>query len=238
MGILNQSAARVLFPEGHALGRQVTAPKQPSRTIVGIVADWRKSFKDPAVPALYVPFDRAQFRVANMVVQTNDSPTVRERLRSTIVHVTPDSDVRVEPVSALLDREVAPLRFTLVVIGLFASLTLVLAILGVYGVIAFIAGERTREYGVRIALGASRQAIAVLVVRQAIVPIALGLAAGGVAAIWTSRLLASQLYEVSPADGLTFAATTLVLFASGVAAAAIPARRATRVNPMIALRAE
>ncbi len=110
--------------------------------------------------------------------------------------------------------------------------------LGVYGVVTFIAGERMREYGVRVALGATRRAIGALVVRQAMIPIAAGLSGGTIAAIWTSRLLASGLYHVSPADGVTFTATVLLLFACGLAAASVPARRATRVDPMIALRAE
>src|SRR5258705_13932776 len=126
----------------------------------------------------------------------------------------------------------------LVVIGLFAALTLILAMLGVYGVIAFIARERMREYGVRVALGATRRIIGVLVVRQALVPIAAGLAAGLIGATWTSRLLTAQLFEITPLDAMTFAGTAVLLFASGLAAAAIPARRATRVDPIVTLRAE
>jgi putative ABC transport system permease protein len=238
VGILNQSAARALFPDGHALGRQVTAPNQPARTIVGVVADWRQSLKRAAEPAMYVPFDPARFRSAQLIVDAPDTPVLRERIRQSLTLLSPDSYVTMTPVSALLDGDAAPVRFMLVVIGLFAALTMLLATLGVYGVIAFIARERTREYGVRVALGATRRIIGALVVRQAMVPIAVGLAAGLIAAAWTSRLLTAQLFEVAPADAVTFAGTALLLFASGIAAAAIPARRATRVDPMIALRAE
>jgi predicted permease len=238
VGVLNRSAARVLFPDGHALGRQVTAPNQPARTIVGVVADWRQSFKRPAVAAMYVPFDPGSFRVASVIIDAQDTPLLREQIQQSLTRLTPDSLVRIQPVSALLDSDVAPVRFLLVVIGLFAGLTLLLAMLGVYGVIAFIARERMREYGVRVALGATRRIIGVLVIRQAVVPIVAGLAAGLIAATWTSRLLAAQLFEVAPADVVTFAGTALLLLVSGVAAAAIPARRATRVDPVIALRAE
>ncbi|HEX9364995.1 MAG TPA: ABC transporter permease, partial [Vicinamibacterales bacterium] len=182
VGVLNRSAARVLFPDGHALGRRVTAPNQPARTIVGIVADWRQSFKRAAVPAMYVPFDPAQFRVASVIVDASDTPVLREQIQQSLARVTPDALVRIEPVGALLDGDVAPVRFMLVVIGLFAALTLLLAMLGVYGVIAFIARERMREYGVRVALGATRRIIGVLVIRQAVVPIAAGLVAGLIAA--------------------------------------------------------
>ena len=238
IGILNQSAARLLFPGGHPLGRQVTAPNQPPRTVVGVVADWRESFKRPAVPAMYVPFDPARFRSAQIIVDAPDTPVMLEQLQQSLARLVPESFVTITPVHTLLDSDVAPVRFMLVVIGLFAALTLALALFGVYGVIAFIARERMREYGVRVALGATRRIIGVLVVRQSVVPIVAGLAAGLVAATWTSRLLSAQLFEVAPADVATFAGTAVLLLVSGVVAAAIPARRATRVDPMIALRAE
>jgi putative ABC transport system permease protein len=238
VGLLNQSAARALFPDGHALGRQVTAPNQPARTIVGVVADSRQSFKRAAEPAMYVPFAAATFRSAQMIVDAPDSPPVRERIRQSLTLVSANAHVTISPVSMLLDGDVAPTRFMLVVIGLFAALTLFLAMLGVYGVMAFIARERMREYGVRVALGATRRIIGVLVVRQAIVPIVAGLTAGLTGAAWSSRLLTAQLFEVAPLDAVTFAGTAVLLLASGVAAAAIPARRATRVDPVVALRAD
>jgi putative ABC transport system permease protein len=239
VGVLNQTAARLLFPGGHALGAQVNAPGQPARTVVGVVADWRQSLKDAAAPAMYVPFDRAKFRSAQMIVDTGaDTPAARENVRERIARVTPDSLIRIEPISGLLDREAASLRFTLAVIGAFALLTLLLAILGVYGVVAFIAGERLKEYGVRVALGAPGRAIGALVLRQAIAPVAAGLLGGVVAATWVSRLLATQILDVVPATPITFGVALALLLGCGVLAAAIPARRASRVDPMIALRAE
>jgi putative ABC transport system permease protein len=237
--VLNQSAARLLFPGVHALGAQVNAPGQPARTVVGIVADWRQSLKQAATPAMYVPFDRAKFRSAQMIVDTGaDTPAARESVREAIVRVTPDSLISIEPISGLLDREAASLRFTLAVIGAFALLTLLLAILGVYGVVAFIAGERLKEYGVRVALGAPGRAIGALVLRQAVAPIAAGLAGGVVAATWVSRLLTTQIIDVVPATPITFGVAVALLLGCGIVAAAIPARRASRVDPMLALRAE
>ena len=163
-----------------------------TRRYYEIVADWRESFKRPALPAMYVPFDAAQFRVASVIVDAPDSPVLREQIQQSLTRLTPDTQVTIEPISALLDSDAAPVRFMLVVIGLFATLTLVLAMSGVYGVIAFMARERMREYGVRVALGATRRIIGVLVVSQAVVPIAAGLVAGLIAAVWTSRLLAAQ----------------------------------------------
>jgi ABC-type antimicrobial peptide transport system permease subunit len=187
---------------------------------------------------MYVPFDSSRFRSAQIIVDAPDVPALRERVRQSLTRLSANTHVTMNPVSTLLDGDVAPIRFMLVVIGLFAALTMLLAMLGVYGVIAFIARERTREYGVRVALGATRRIIGVLVIRQALVPIAAGLVAGLIAAAWTSQLLTAQLFEIAPLDAITFAGTAVLLLACGVAAAAIPARRATRVDPMVALRTE
>jgi predicted permease len=237
IGILNQSAARLLFPGVSAIGRQVAAPRQPARTIVGVVADSRRSWKEAAEPSMYVPFDRAQFRLAQIVVDADDTPAMRERLRGAITRVAPDSDVVIEPFAALLDRDVAVLRFTMRVIVAFALLTLALAMVGVYGVITFIAAQRQREYGVRVALGATRRAIAVLVLRQALAPVVAGVLGGLIAGLWTARMLTSQIADVSPATMGTFAGAAVALLACGAVAAGVPARRATRVDPLTTLRA-
>jgi len=238
VAVLNESAARALFPDGHAIGREVRAPLQPARTVVGIAADWRKSLKVAAEPAMYVPFDRTLFRMGQAIVDADDTPAVREQIRAAITRVSPDSDIRIEPIAALLDRDVAVLRFTMSIISAFALLTVALAMLGVYGVITFISGERLREYGVRVALGATRPAIGLLVLRQAVIPMAAGLIAGSLAAVWTARVLAAQILDVAPASVTTFIMAAVGLFVCGVLAASVPARRATRVDPMIALRAE
>jgi hypothetical protein len=238
VGVLNAAAARVLFPDGRAIGRQVSAPQQPARTIVGIVADARQSLKDAAEPAMYVPFDRTQFRLAQMIVDADDTPAVRDRIRSAITRVAADTDVTIEPVTALLNREVEVLRFTMALVTAFAALTLGLSVLGVYGVITFLAGERIREYGVRVALGATERAIGLLVLRQAMPPIGAGILMGMLAAGWAAKLLESQILDVVPAGTLGLVTAAVVLLACGLAAAAIPALRATRVDPVVALRAE
>jgi putative ABC transport system permease protein len=238
VAVLNQAAARLLFGDGEAVGREVRAPKQPTRTVVGVVADTRQSFKAAAEPAMYVPFDRSTFRFADTIVDADDTPALREQIRRAILRVSRDSDVAIEPLAALLDRDVAVLRFSMRVIAAFAVLTVLLAMLGVYGVITFIAGERLREYGVRVALGASRQAIATLVLRHAVVPIGAGVIAGLVVSAWAARLLAAEILDVSPASVVTFLIASSALLVCGVLAASVPARRATRVDPMIVLRAE
>jgi len=141
-------------------------------------------------------------------------------------------------VTALLNREVEVLRFTMALVTAFAALTLLLSILGIYGVITFLAGERIREYGVRVALGATERAIGLLVLRQAMPPIGAGILMGMLAAGWAAKLLESQILDVVPAGTLGLVTAAVVLLACGLAAAAIPALRATRVDPVVALRAE
>ena len=135
------------------------------------------------------------------------------------------------------DREASPF-FNAIVVGAFACLTLALSIVGVYGVVAAVVGERRREYGIRLALGATRARINRHVLWQASAPIGMGIAGGLVLAVWASRYLAALLYGIVPVDTPSFIAATIVVFASALVAALIPARRAGRVDPIIALRAE
>ena len=130
------------------------------------------------------------------------------------------------------------IRFNAIVVGAFAALTLVLSVVGVYGVMASVVGERTREYGIKVALGATRARVNADVLRQAAVPIAAGIAGGAVLAAWGARFVASLLFGVVPLDAPSFAAAAAVVLVAGLIAAFVPARRAGRVDPIVALRAE
>ena len=129
-------------------------------------------------------------------------------------------------------------RFTTQLLGGFAVLALVLAAIGIYGVMAFIVGQRTREIGIRMALGARPQSVVALVLRQALALATGGVVVGGLAALGMSRLLSQMLFEVRPTDPLTYVAIAIVLAATAALAAWWPARRAASVDPMVALRAE
>jgi putative ABC transport system permease protein len=133
---------------------------------------------------------------------------------------------------------VAAPRFSATLLGLFAAIAVVLAAVGVYGVMTYAAGQRTREIGVRIALGATRAAVLRLMLRDGLLVVGAGLVAGLAAAIVLSRALTGLLYDVSPADPLALASVAAVLASIGMAAAYIPARRATRISPLEALRDE
>jgi predicted permease len=238
VGVLNETAARVMCGgAAPCVGRVVHAPDQAARTVVGVVADMRQSMRRKPIAAMYVPFDPARFTFGSILIDSTDTPENRAGLKRALSS-SPGARVEVRSLDEARDRELSPFRFNAILVGTFAVLTLALAIVGVYGVMTAVVGERTREYGIRIALGATRDRVNRHVLRQAAAPIGFGIVAGVILAVWASRFVASLLYGVVPLDATSFAvATGLVLFTSLVAAF-VPARRAGRVDPIVALRAE
>jgi putative ABC transport system permease protein len=238
VGVLNDTAARAICGTPAAcLGRVVHSPKQPARTVVGVVGDTRPSLRRAAIPAMYVPFDVNRFAIGSLVIDSDDAPATRDALKRALA-ASPDARVQVRSLDDARALEVAPFRFNATIVGAFAILTLALAVVGVYGVMTAVVGERTREYGIRVALGATRQVVNRQVLRQAAVPIVAGIAGGLVLAGWAARYLASLLYEIVPLDTPSFAVAAALVLACALVAAFVPARRAGRVDPIIALRAE
>jgi ABC-type antimicrobial peptide transport system permease subunit len=137
-----------------------------------------------------------------------------------------------------LGQSVAQRRFSMTLLGVFSAVALVLAALGIYGVLAYSVAQRTREIGVRMALGARESTVATMVVRESLGVVGIGLAIGIVGALALTRVLASLLFDISPTDPLTFVAVTLGLGAVAVAASYLPARRASSVDPIVALRSD
>lgn len=238
VGVLNETAARQICGAPDAcLGRLVHAPDQPARTVVGVVRDVRPSVRRAPNALMYVPFDVSRFAFGSIVIDSDDTPENREGLKRALSG-SPNARVEVRSLDEARDEELSPFRFNAILVGSFAALTLVLTIVGVYGVMTAVVGERTREYGIRLALGATRARVNQHVLRQASLPIGAGLAAGLLLAVWGSKYLASLLYGVVPLDAASFAAAASVVLVSGAFAALVPARRAGRVDPIIALRAE
>jgi putative ABC transport system permease protein len=238
VGLLNETAARELCGSPSAcLGFVVRAPGQPPRTVVGVVRDIRQGLQRAPQPAMYVPFDPARFRFATLAIDAADTPESRALIKRTL-STSRDARVDIRSLDDARDREVSPFRFNAIVVGAFAVLTLVLALVGVFGVMAAVVGERTREYGIRLALGATRERVNRLVLRQAAVPIACGVFGGLILAAWGSRLVSALLFGVLPLDLVSFVAAPAIVLAAGLAAAFIPASRAGQVDPIIALRAE
>jgi predicted permease len=242
--IVNESLARRLFPGDDALGRQLKLvnPEQDAdwRTIVGVVGDVRYSgLDDPGGAAVYTPFAQTPFPWAYLMVRTGGTPVGPAAIQGAISAVGGDLTVaRIVPMEQLVDESVAQPRFSALLISIFGGLALVLAAVGIYGVVSYSVAQRTREIGIRIALGARRADVLRLVVGQGMILTLTGIAIGIAGAAAVTRLLADLLFEVSPTDPGTFLAIAVLLAGVAFFSSYVPARRAARVDPLEAIRAE
>jgi putative ABC transport system permease protein len=210
-------------------------------TVVGVVGDVRHTGVDSAVaPTVYWALPQFPQRFMTLVVRTEDEPLrLATALEAQVRALDPDQPVAdLKTFDEWLGGAVARRRFTLLLLGGFAGLAVVLTAIGLYGTTAYGVVQRTRELGIRSALGAGRGDLLWGVLRQVVVMVGLGIVAGVAGALVLSRLLSSLLFEVSATDPAVFVAVPLLLLAVGAAAGYLPARRATRVDPMIAIRAE
>ena len=243
--VISKALAQVYFPTEDPLGKQLVFgfPTDPAvaRQIVGIVGDVRDaSLGENPKPMMYVPFEQAPFAGAVVVVKSPLSvSSVASTLRHDVAKI--DKDVPVTNISAMpdiLDSSVAQPRFRTLLLALFAIMALVLAATGIFGVISYSVSCRTHEIGIRMALGASRGAVARLVSRETLILIGSGLLVGTASALVSARLLSHLLFDVSATDPLTLGMVAACLASVAALAAYIPARRAMRVDPLVALRHE
>src|SRR5262249_17582839 len=211
------------------------------REIVGVVGDVRGlGLATEPEPQIYFPFAQQPMGDFDVVMKTRESPVrldpvVRRLIRETL----PDTPVRgIRRFADLVSASVSQPRLYMLLLGIFAAVAVVLAAVGIYGVLSYAVSQRTREIGVRIALGATTTDIARLVLRDGVLLTAAGLAAGGLGALWSTRLLLDLLHGVSPTDPLALTAGAGVLAVVGLVACWLPARRAARVDPAIAMRGE
>jgi ABC-type antimicrobial peptide transport system permease subunit len=244
--IINLSMAKKYWPGEDPLGKQVAvgSTRYPLTTIVGIVADAKHiSLREETTPEMYVPYDQKVWpSMLNMRValRTKSEPTamtgsVREAIRS----LDPDLPLaKVATLTTLVDDSMTQPRFAMLALASFGVLALVLASIGMYGVISYSVSQRTQEIGIRIALGAGRGTVFAMVVGQGARLAGIGIAIGLLAALGVTRLMAAFLYGVQPTDPLTFVTVSLLLAAIALLACYVPAHRATRVDPMMALRYE
>ena len=244
---VNETFAQ-MFLQGHdPIGQRVklslstTEKETPWREVVAVVRDFKqKALDEPSRPAFFVPYAQGLISPMFIVARTTDPPArVIEQLREAIGRRDPELalyDVRT--LEEYVGRSVAAARFQMLLLALFAALALALTAVGLYGVIAYGVAQRTREFGIRLALGARPQEVMRLVLRGAMRMAGAGVAVGVVGAALLTRLLGAALYGVHPLDPVTFALVIVSLFGVALIAAFVPARRATRVDPMMALRAE
>ncbi len=245
--LINDAMAKKFFPGENPIGKRLhelgmDRHRDAPITVIGVVGDVRSSdLARPPGPQHFVPYrqrpERGGFGV--FVLRTKVSPAslgpvVRSQLRLMDVNVL----TSVETMTDIRTRSVGDRRFTMFVLGGFAVLGLLLAAIGIYGVLAYSVARRTREIGVRMALGAARQRVISMVLRDSLAPVVAGSAVGIAAALVATRLMRSMLYGVSPTDPTTFAVVTAVLLGVALVASAVPAMRAARVDPIAALREE
>jgi putative ABC transport system permease protein len=245
VAVVSQSTARRFWPNGDAIGQRIGYPyDSPWITIVGIVPDTKQdSLRDTSSASLYVPWAQAYRRftgelwlVARATSDPSSTGTAIRGLAHDLDRSVPVSDVRT--MGAVVSESVNASRFTTLLVGAFALLALTLGAVGIYGVMSYLVGERTREIGIRIALGATRGSVFRLVLRRALWLAGAGAAIGIVGALVATRALRQWLYGVSATDPLTFVLVPALFLGVGVLASGAPAFRATRADPVSALREE
>ena len=246
--VVNDVFAAKYFPNGKALGQQIQLmqgegekPTSP-REIVGIVGGSRhQSLAIQPLPEFYIPASQDPSRRMDVVIRTTAvEPTgIQASLRNIIHEFDKDLFVPIlEPLERRIGTTLAEPRFNMMLLGCFAGVAMILAAIGIYGVIAYTVAQRTREIGIRMALGAQKIDMLTMILRQSFAVIGIGLAAGILGALAVTRLMSSLLYGVSPNDLSIYALVTVLLSGAALVATYFPARRAMTVDPMVALRYE
>jgi putative ABC transport system permease protein len=247
VAIVGESLARRFWPRGDAPGKRISLGWEgsPWYSVIGVAGDVKQMGPQKDAPlAIYVPYAQAPrpffLSFMTIVARTDSNPlSMANTLRRTVQSVDPDMPLfDVASMEQLAYQSVASPRFNAILLACFAALAVILAVVGVYGVLSYSVAQRTQEIGIRTALGASHGHVLRMLVGQGIRLTAIGVATGVVAALALTRLMASLLYGVGTTDLLTFAATSFLLAAVAMLASYIPARRATKVDPMVALRYE
>jgi putative ABC transport system permease protein len=243
--IIDEEFARRYFPNGDAIGKRIRIngedPKDPVVTVVGIVG--RVKLEEPSRDSNrvqgYFPFLQLPFG-PSIIVRSRTSPeALMAAVRREVRNVDPSQPIHnVRTLEQIRSESIAPERFILALVGSFAAIALVLATVGIYGLLSYSVARRTREIGIRMALGAQARDVRKLVMRQGLSLALTGVAIGLACAFALTQVINTLLFEVSPTDPLTFALIALLLALVALLACWIPARRATKVDPMVALRSE
>jgi len=240
--VVNRAMADRYFPGQNPIGQIVRILGPKPRTIVGVIPDLRqRALQIPSEPEIYAP--HSQFPAGGMFLVVRSRTDRPERLAASVRAAvrSVDRDLPIASVrtgAELVGETLSARRLSLVLLSVFAAVALALSVIGVYGVLSFTVSQQTREIGIRMALGAARRDVLALMVWKGLWPVAAGLAVGIGAALGTTRVLTTMLFEVQPSDPLTIAGVASLLLTAAFLAVLVPARRAARVDPLIALRSE
>jgi predicted permease len=243
VAVISESLAEARWPDQDPIGRFVQFGNMDGDLrgfrIVGIVSDVREAALERVPePLFYGYYKQRMASRFTIVAQTGRTAQVALAAQQLVRRADPDLPLQVRTIEQALDRALAGRRFSLTLIGLFSTLALVLATLGVYGLISYLVAERTREIGIRLALGADPGDVLRLVLGRAALLAGVGVAAGIAGAAGLTRLIAGMLFGVTPTDPIAFLAVPLVTLAAVLLASYVPARRAMRVSPVTAMTAE
>jgi len=241
--VIDETLARECFPDSDPLGQTfVTGDTagQKSHTVVGVV-DTIRCFDAPG-PVMGTVYTRGTEypRRAALLVRTDGDPMrLAPAIRELVAGLEKDQVIReMMPMEATLSEMLAPRRFVMTLLGIFAGIALALAAIGIYGLLQYSTTQQQRDIGIRMALGATRASVLTGVLRQALILITVGVTLGLAGAVVATRVLSSLLYDVTPTDPLTLMCVSVVLSTITLVASYLPARRAARIDPMAALRCE
>ena len=245
VAVINDAMAKQYFPDADPLGQSIILFDDRSfaahRTIVGVVGDFRVTSVDSAAsPTIYLPFAQHPGRAVSLVLRADLPPeqlvgSVTQRLRAFGEEI---SIRRVRPLDAVVGNALSRPRFAMLLVGSFAVLALAIAAVGVFGIVAFLVARRTREIGIRMALGARPSSVLRLVLAEGLRPVLLGVVVGSAGAVVVARAMHAMLYGLAPLDVTSFASAAVLLLGASLLAAGLPARRALGGEPLRALRSD
>lgn len=245
--IINRAFAEKFFPGERAVGKRMQPGastrdgQAPMRQIIGVVGNARQSALEAAAdPIYYLPYQQLPWFVPPIVMKTSTAPDAMESaVRAAVASIDKEIPIYdVQPLEDILGAAIARPRFQMLLLASFAGIALALTVVGLYGVLAYSVSKRTREIGVRVALGASRMMVQKMVLQQALFLVAAGVVLGLAGALAAGQLLTSMLYGVSPRNPLLLAIACSAITLTAAVAALLPARRAASIDPMQALRSE
>ena len=242
--LVSRGAAKLLWGDADPIGRRVTLPLQSKtvlKQVIGIVGDVKQGeLSEPPMATVYEYTHEHDWRGLSIVIKTSTPPASIAQAATAALHaIDPEQPIQnIKTMDEVLDETLTSQRFSAFVLGLFASLALALASVGIYSVLSYIVRGRSREIGIRTALGARTSNVLRLVIVEGMTPTLVGIAAGAVAALGSAKLLEKLVFGVSAADPLTLAAVVGVLALVALVASLVPAYRAARLDPIAVLRAD